>query len=118
METLNGKNLIDLWESWNDRGKLHIDYNFCVDMSIISMYGAYRLEECIIVSLETIFISYYKQTLFSPTPTLRKFGLAIRKSYFWPISQVTIKLEHIGNETINNLIKNMVVCQVQFGMLA
>jgi hypothetical protein len=39
METLNSKDLVDLWESWNDRGKLHVGYIVCVDMSILSIMG-------------------------------------------------------------------------------
>jgi hypothetical protein len=50
METLNAKDPIDLWESWNDCGKLHIGYNVYVDTSIFSIYGAHGQEECIFVS--------------------------------------------------------------------
>jgi len=57
METFKVGDPIDLWESWNDRGKLHISYGVCVDTSIISIYGAYGHEGCIIVSLEIVFIS-------------------------------------------------------------
>jgi hypothetical protein len=52
METLNARDLVDLWESWNDRGKLHINYGVCVDMSTISIYGAKGSKECIIISLD------------------------------------------------------------------
>jgi hypothetical protein len=40
METLNPKDLIDLWELWDNCGKLHIDYSVCVDLSTLSIYGA------------------------------------------------------------------------------
>ncbi len=40
MKTLNVKDPIDLWESWNDHGKLHIGYCVCVDMCTFSIYGA------------------------------------------------------------------------------
>jgi hypothetical protein len=40
METLNVGDLVDLWESWNDRGKLHIGYNVCVDTSTFFIYQA------------------------------------------------------------------------------
>jgi hypothetical protein len=42
METLNVEDLVDLWESWNDRGKLHIGYDVCVDMFTLSIYGALK----------------------------------------------------------------------------
>jgi hypothetical protein len=35
METLNSRDLVDLWESRNDHGKLHI----YLDLSILSIYG-------------------------------------------------------------------------------
>jgi hypothetical protein len=110
METLNFRVLVDLWESWDNRGKLHVGYNVCVDTSTLSIYGAQGREECIIVSLETIFFSYHKWVLYSLTPMLWNFILAVGKTYFWPITQLTTKLEHIGNETINNLISRRVVC--------
>jgi hypothetical protein len=31
MENLNFGDPIDLWESWDDHGKLHIGYDVCVD---------------------------------------------------------------------------------------
>jgi len=40
METLNARDPVDLWESWNNYGKLHIGYGVCVDTSILSIYGA------------------------------------------------------------------------------
>jgi hypothetical protein len=40
MEILKARDPIDLWESWNDCGKLHIDYSVCVDMSSLSIYVA------------------------------------------------------------------------------
>jgi len=41
---------------------------------------------------------------------LQNFGSTIGKSCFRPISSVTIRFEHIGDETINNLIMKRVVC--------
>jgi hypothetical protein len=38
------------------------------------------------------------------------FGLAVGKSYFWLINQVTSRLEHIGDEIINNLTMKKVIC--------
>jgi hypothetical protein len=40
METLNSKDPVDLWESRDDHGKLHIGYVVCLDLSIFSIYGA------------------------------------------------------------------------------
>jgi len=40
METLNFENPVDLWESWDDRGKLHVSYSVYVNMIILSIYGA------------------------------------------------------------------------------
>ncbi len=110
METLNFKILVDLWESWDNRGKLHVSYNVYVNTSTLSIYGAQGPEECIIVSLETIFFSYHEWVLYSLIPMLWNFILAIGKTCFWPITQVTTRLEHIGNETINNLTSRRVVC--------
>jgi len=31
METLNFGDRVDLWESWDDHGKLHIGYNACLN---------------------------------------------------------------------------------------
>jgi hypothetical protein len=39
METLNSRDLVDLWESRDNRGKFHINYNVCLDLSILSIYG-------------------------------------------------------------------------------
>jgi hypothetical protein len=39
METLNSRDLVDLWESQNDHGKLHINYSVYLDLSILSIYG-------------------------------------------------------------------------------
>jgi hypothetical protein len=58
METLNSRNPVDLWESWDNCGKLHIEYDVCFNPSILSIYQAQGLEECIIVSLETVFLLY------------------------------------------------------------
>jgi len=44
------------------------------------------------------------------TPTLRNCGSNIRKSYFWPVSQVIARFQHIGDESINNLTTKRVVC--------
>jgi hypothetical protein len=71
METLNFGNLVDLWESWDNHGKLHIGYGVCVDLFILFTYGFQGLEECIIVSLETIFVSYQERLLFNLTLTLQ-----------------------------------------------
>lgn len=99
-----------MWESRDDLGKLHIGYGVYVDPSILSIYVTQGLEECIIVSPETIFLSYQEWALFSLTPTVRNYGSAVGKSCFWPISQMTTRLEHIGDEIINNLILKRVVC--------
>jgi hypothetical protein len=40
METLNSKNLVDLWEPKDNLGKLHIGYGVCLDPSTFSIYGA------------------------------------------------------------------------------
>jgi hypothetical protein len=40
METLNFGDPIDLWESRDDHGKLHINYGVCLDLSTLSIYGA------------------------------------------------------------------------------
>jgi hypothetical protein len=82
METLNSRDPIDLWESWDNGGKLHINYDVCVNTSIFSIYGVQRLEECIIVSPETIFVLYEEQTLFSSILTLRNFKSMVGKNYF------------------------------------
>jgi len=89
--------------AWNDCGKLHINYGVFVDMSIFLIYGAQGQELYIIVSPNIVFILYQEHAFFNPTPMLQNFGLVVRKSYLWPISQVTTKLECIRNETINNL---------------
>jgi hypothetical protein len=57
METLNVGDLVDIWESWNDRGKLHIGYDVCVDTSTLFIYQA-QGPEYIIVSPKTVFVSY------------------------------------------------------------
>jgi hypothetical protein len=82
METLNFGNLINLWESWDDCGKLHIGYGVCVDLFILSIYGSQGSEEYIIVSLEIVFVSYQEHLFFSSTLTLQNFGLTIGKSCF------------------------------------
>jgi len=84
METLNFGDPIDLWESRNDCGKLHISYDVCLDPSTLSIYGAQGPHECIIVSMETIFFLYQERTFFISIPTLWNFGLTIGKSCFWP----------------------------------
>ncbi len=73
MEILNFKDLVDLWER-DDPRKLHINYGVYLDPSTLSIYGALGPKECIIVSLETIFVSYQEQMFFSPIPTLRNCG--------------------------------------------
>ncbi len=72
-------------------------------MFIFLICGAQGQELCIIVSPNIVFILYQEHAFFNPTPMLQNFGLVVRKSYLWPISQVTTKLECIRNETINNL---------------
>jgi hypothetical protein len=103
METLSFGDPVDLWESQDDHGRSHIGYGICLNPSILFIYGAQGLEECIIVSLEIVFLLYQEWTFFSLTPTLWNFGLVVRKSSFWLISQVITRLEHIGNETIKNI---------------
>jgi hypothetical protein len=80
METQNFRNLVDLWESWDNHGKIHIGYSVCVDRSILSIYGAQGPEECIVVSLKIVFVSYHKRALYAPT--LWNFGLAVGKTCF------------------------------------
>ncbi len=58
METLNSGDLVNMWESWDDHGKLHISYDVCVDLSTLSIYGAQGLKECIIVLAKIVFILY------------------------------------------------------------
>jgi hypothetical protein len=82
METLNSGDPVDLWESWDNRGKVHINYDVCVNTYIFLIYGVQQLEECIIVSSETIFILYEERTLFSSILTLRNFRLVVGKNYF------------------------------------
>jgi hypothetical protein len=41
---------------------------------------------------------------------LHNFKSSIGKNYFWPLSQVILRLECIGDETINNLTMKRVVC--------
>ncbi len=40
METFNSRNLVHLWESWDNCGTLHIGYSVCVNISTLSIYGA------------------------------------------------------------------------------
>ncbi len=48
---------------------------------------------CIIVSMETNFVLYREYAFYSLTPTLWNFILAIGKTCFWSVSQMTTKLE-------------------------
>jgi hypothetical protein len=80
METLNSKNLVDLWESKDDPEKCHIDYGVCLNPSILSISRTQGLEECIIVSSETVFLSYQEWALFNLTPILQNYKSAIGKS--------------------------------------
>jgi len=105
METLNFSNLVDLWESWDDHGKFHVGYNVCVDAFTLSICGAQGPKECI-----TVFVSYHKHALYSLIPMLWNFRLMVGKTCFWLISQVTTKLERIGNETIDNLTSRRAFC--------
>lgn len=82
METLNARDPVDLWESWNNYGKLHIGYGVCVDLFSLSIYGSQGSEEYIIVSLEIVFVSYQEHLFFSSTLMLQNFGLTIGKSCF------------------------------------
>ncbi len=77
METLSYGDLVDLWESRNDLGKHHIGYSASLDLSTLSIYGAQGLEECIIISLEIVFLSYQERALFSMTPTLQNDQVSI-----------------------------------------
>jgi hypothetical protein len=110
MELWNSRDLVDLWEAKDGPGKLHISYGVYLDPSSLSIYGVQGREECIIVSLETIFLLYQEWAFFSPTPTLQNCGSIEGKCYFWPISQVITRLERIGDESINNLTTKKVVC--------
>ncbi len=82
------------------------------------IYGAQGQELCIIVSPNIVFILYQEHAFFNPTPMLRNFGLVVKKSYLWPISQVITKLECIRDETINNLTTRGWFVQVRSKMLA
>jgi hypothetical protein len=82
METLNSRNPIDLWESEDNHKKLHISYNVCLDPSTLSIYRTQGPEECIIVSVQIIFLSYQEWAFFSPIPLLQNFGLTIGKNCF------------------------------------
>jgi hypothetical protein len=44
METLNSKDLVDLWELKDNLGKFQIDYVVYLDLFILSIYGAHGLE--------------------------------------------------------------------------
>ncbi len=77
MEILNPKNLVDLWESWNDYEKFHIGYGVYVNMYTTSIYGAQGSKECIIVSPKIVFILYQEWALFSLILMLQNFGLVI-----------------------------------------
>jgi hypothetical protein len=86
METLNFGDLVDLRESWDDYGEIHIGYGACVDPSTLFIYGAQGSEECIIISPKIIFVSYQERSFFSPTPMLWNFRSTVGKKCFWPIS--------------------------------
>jgi hypothetical protein len=66
--------------------------------------------KCIIVSLKIVFLLYQEHTLFNPIPTLWNCESTIGRSCLWPVNQVTTRLKHIGDETINNFIMKRVVC--------
>jgi hypothetical protein len=70
METLNSGNPVDLWESWDDHGKFNIDYDVCVDMFTLSIYGAQGSDECIIISPEIVFVLYHEHALYISIPML------------------------------------------------
>ncbi len=40
MEILNFGDPVDLWESWDDCGKIHIGYGVCVDPCTLFIYGS------------------------------------------------------------------------------
>jgi hypothetical protein len=46
MEVLKVGNPSDLWESWNDHGKLHFGYTVYVDTYTISIHGPRRSATC------------------------------------------------------------------------
>jgi hypothetical protein len=80
METLNSKNPVNLWESWDEPRKLHVGYNVYVDTSTPSIYGAQGLEDWIIISLKIVFVSYQEWALYSLTPMLWNFGFNGKKN--------------------------------------
>jgi len=79
MKTLNFRDPVELWELWDGHGRFHIGYDICLNPSILFIYEAQGLEECIIVS-KIIFLLYQEWTYFNFIPTLWNFGLIVRKS--------------------------------------
>jgi hypothetical protein len=65
METLNSGDPNDLWEWWDNCGKLHISYSVYLNPSTFSIYGAQGSKECIIVSPKDVFLLYQEWALFS-----------------------------------------------------
>jgi hypothetical protein len=82
MENLNSKDLVDLWESWDNHGKLHIGYGVSINPFIFSIHGSQGLKECIIVSPKIVFVSYQECLFFSLFLMLQNFELTIGKSCF------------------------------------
>jgi hypothetical protein len=82
METLNYGDQVGLWKLRDDPRKLHIGYGVCLDSSTLSIYGAQEQEECIIFSLEIVFLLYQQWALFNPILTLQNCGSIIGKNCF------------------------------------
>jgi hypothetical protein len=86
----------------------------CKDPSLVLIYGSCGVENCMVVSIETVHDAFEERKLFCLAPTTTCCGLAIGMMVFWPSKdlslndELVIKMFNQGDlimDGVNNLAK-------------
>jgi len=98
-------------------GKVRINIGTCNDLSIVLIYGPFRMENCLVVLIEVINEDCEHRKLFCLVPSVRYYGLVVGIKVFWPCKYLSMNDEkvtmardqcHVIMDGVNNLLKKQV----------
>jgi hypothetical protein len=83
-----------IWDS-NEDGRVQIKIGKCKDPSLVSIYGANGVENCIVVTIISMVEVFKERKFFCPTPTTQYCGSSMGNDCFWLVKDVF----HVGRRT-------------------
>ncbi len=85
-------NSVNIWDFHkNERVKIGIET--WRDPTLVPIYGLCKVENCMVVSSETVHEALEEQKLFCLAPTTRYCGSMIRMEVFWPFKDLLLNDE-------------------------